>query len=251
MEQRIACSNLLPAVNDEVRLVLSTLLGVAGLIHPFIAIKNKTYCSLQDCVRELVIRWDDRTSKHLRPTFVENSSVAVASKEASLVKRGASGFIALRTLYSPFRVDIFLLMYTIPSACLVVSHSSKVAVSPSRMATPARDVIDLTAETPPAASNNNNNSNVDDNDDDNDEVVVIENEDEEEDDDTQWHFLLEMSAASYRYVRIVGTATRDLKSGSASPSTHLLLLTYALLFSCICIQQGSGTTEGSHIPGST
>jgi hypothetical protein len=192
-----------------VRLVLSTLLGVAGLIHPFIPIKNKTYRSLQDCVRDLVIRWDDRTSKHLRPPFVENSSVA-SSKEASLVKRGARGFfIALQTLYSPFRVDVFPWMYTIPSACLVVSHSSKVAVSPSRMATPARDVIDLTAETPPAASNNN--SNIDDNDDDDDEVVLIENENEEDDDDTQWHFLLEMSAASYRYVRIVGTATRDLQ----------------------------------------
>jgi hypothetical protein len=120
------------------------------------------------------------------------------------------------------------------------------------MATPARDVIDLTAETPPAAaSNNNSSSNVDDNDDD-DEVVLIENENEEDDDDdTQWHFLLEMSAASYRYVRIVGTATRDQKSGSAGPSTHLLLLTYALLFSFMCIQQGSGTTEGSHIPAST
>jgi hypothetical protein len=64
--------------NEEVRLVLSTLLGVAGLIHPFIPIKNKTYRSLQDCVRDLVIRWDDRTSKHLRPTFVENSSVALS-----------------------------------------------------------------------------------------------------------------------------------------------------------------------------
>lgn len=85
------------------------------------------------------------------------------------------------------------------------------------MATPARNVIDLTAETPLAASNNNSNGGGDEDDD--DEVVMLENEDEE-DDDTQWHFLLEMSAASYRYVRIVGTAANT--TGSTLPlSLHL------------------------------
>ena len=132
-------------------------------------------------------------------------------------------------------------------------HSSKIAISTSRMATPARDVIDLTAETPPASSNNNNNNSNAAADDDDDEVVVIENEDQE-DDDTPWHFLLEMSAASYRYVRIVGTATNrgELRAGIVTHSQSIApSLTFSLLLDLFCIQQASGTTGVSRIPGST
>jgi HIRAN domain/SNF2-related domain len=91
------------------------------------------------------------------------------------------------------------------------------------MATPARNVIDLTAETPPVSSHNNTIHG----DDEDDDVVVLENEDEEVDDDTQWHFLLEMSAASYRYVRIVGTrGISSVRSCASFAASSLLTLAF-------------------------